>query len=995
VNALTRAGWLVAAGSVVAATLAGGTAASAATRAARPVPPATRLAHVRHAPALNSRQVRDVRSREAVMAAHPRAVPRFAATGAAATTFTVNSPADSGLAAPTGTTCVDSETTPHCSLRAAIEAADNLGTAAAVKVPSGTYELTTGDALSVTDPAGVSVTGAGSASTTIEGDGSGIIDESPPSGSAPSPALFLTGVRLTGGADGEGGAIYLGYDNSGAQAVLTRDALTGNTATDGGGAIYASYEDSLYLTDTTVSGNHAPAGAGIYEYWSYLDLVGDAITFNTTTAGGGGEGGGIYTEYGVVDLTGGLVSRDTAGDSADLGLGGGIYDDGYADITLDRAGVNHDTATDGGFGGGIYSFIDQVDATGGSISHDTVAGTNGSGGGIVLVGGAQVGLHGVTMTGDTTAGAAALGAGGGAIYDYVDEYGSLLTVDAHTMITGADNSAVYVYGFYGGASVDVADSTISGNSDTSLNGSDKSSDSDLSGCGGAICADNAQSGFFTVDLTGDAISGNSSTGVFAAGGVVVDAGEEGGAALHLDGDTFQGNVGHGSGSSGAVQLTTYHDSTVSLEATGSTFTQNSAPDAGLGGALDAYNYDDQYSPLAVSLTGDHFTDNSVGSAATDEEGEGGAVFIYSYVALDDHGSTFSANRALGTDASGGAVSDESLQSSRFSGTVFSGNLAPGTGSVGGAYYTDNAAGDVYTGVTMSANSAEYGGAVYAGSDASEQRFTDSTISGNTARGAGSGDPGYGAGIYADGAVLAATNSTISGNTAQSGGSTPGEGGGVFETGRIDIVYSTITANTAAQGGGIYEDGFGGSLLGSIVARNSAGNCHVADTETVLTSLGGNVLGSASCVDGVQSSDKVTTAPGLKPLAANGGPTETVALKAASPAIDRAGYDCPATDQRGQVRSASACDAGAYQLAAGSISTLTPASGHGGRSVTIRGTGFTFARSVYFAAKTAKFLVVRNTRIVAVVPKGHAPGKVVVKVLTPDGLRKVGHFTYTS
>ena len=101
---------------------------------------------------------------------------------------------------------------------------------------------------------------------------------------------------------------------------------------------------------------------------------------------------------------------------------------------------------------------------------------------------------------------------------------------------------------------------------------------------------------------------------------MVDAGEEGGAALHLDGDTFQGNVGHGSGSSGAVQLTTYHDSTVSLEATGSTFTQNSAPDAGLGGALDAYNSDDDYSPLAVSLTRDHFTDNSVGSAATDEEG---------------------------------------------------------------------------------------------------------------------------------------------------------------------------------------------------------------------------------------------------------------------------------------------------------------------------------------------------------------------------------------
>jgi hypothetical protein len=54
-------------------------------------------------------------------------------------------------------------------------------------------------------------------------------------------------------------------------------------------------------------------------------------------------------------------------------------------------------------------------------------------------------------------------------------------------------------------------------------------------------------------------------------------------------------------------------------------------------------------------------------------------------------------------------------------------------------------------------------------------------------------------------------------------------------------------------------------------------------------------------------------PAFTPLADNGGPTLTLALKPGSPALDAAGGACPAVDQRGLARPVgAACDAGAFE-----------------------------------------------------------------------------------
>jgi hypothetical protein len=59
------------------------------------------------------------------------------------------------------------------------------------------------------------------------------------------------------------------------------------------------------------------------------------------------------------------------------------------------------------------------------------------------------------------------------------------------------------------------------------------------------------------------------------------------------------------------------------------------------------------------------------------------------------------------------------------------------------------------------------------------------------------------------------------------------------------------------------------------------------------------------------SNLATSTPGLRPLAANGGPTETVALRPASPAIGNAGPGAPPRDQRGRRRDAHP-DIGAFE-----------------------------------------------------------------------------------
>jgi hypothetical protein len=171
-------------------------------------------------------------------------------------------------------------------------------------------------------------------------------------------------------------------------------------------------------------------------------------------------------------------------------------------------------------------------------------------------------------------------------------------------------------------------------------------------------------------------------------------------------------------------------------------------------------------------------------------------------------------------------------------------------------------------------------------------------------------------------VLRIVNSTVSANraTSQEGVS----GAGVTHVGqtRLDVLSSTISGNTAYgpdvddRGGNLFEAGNEGGVT---VLRDSIVSAGVADPGSencfgdAVQSAGHNIDSLNQC-NFTGAGDKVNTDPLLAPLAANGGPTRTLALPAGSPAID-AGTDCPATDQRGVVRpQLSACDIGAFEYA---------------------------------------------------------------------------------
>src|SRR5207248_3048941 len=89
-----------------------------------------------------------------------------------------------------------------------------------------------------------------------------------------------------------------------------------------------------------------------------------------------------------------------------------------------------------------------------------------------------------------------------------------------------------------------------------------------------------------------------------------------------------------------------------------------------------------------------------------------------------------------------------------------------------------------------------------------------------------------------------------------------------------------------------------------------------------------------------------TDPQLLPLANNGGPTQTHALPASSPAVDAGDNSaCPQTDQRGLTRpfdgnfnGIAICDGGAFELRGGPPAVVTgAASGVSANGATVAGT----------------------------------------------------------
>ncbi|MEM7245621.1 MAG: choice-of-anchor Q domain-containing protein [Acidobacteriota bacterium] len=185
------------------------------------------------------------------------------------------------------------------------------------------------------------------------------------------------------------------------------------------------------------------------------------------------------------------------------------------------------------------------------------------------------------------------------------------------------------------------------------------------------------------------------------------------------------------------------------------------------------------------------------------------------------------------------------------------------------------------------------------------------------------------------------NWTISGNTAAE------RAGGVLHNSgccQLSFVGATITGNHAGtEGGGVYQEGFGLTLRGCIIAGNTSGGAALEDDCVPAVSASNSVLGldgeSGGCVVGdgsIVPDGGIETV--LDPvLRDNGGILPSHALVAGSPAIDRQGQEADRSrcgtelwevDGRGAPRPLDDgnCDAGAVEF--GSVAPCLDCDGDG-------------------------------------------------------------------
>lgn len=381
----------------------------------------------------------------------------------------------------------------------------------------------------------------------------------------------------------------------------------------------------------------------------------------------------------------------------------------------------------------------------------------------------------------------------------------------------------------------------------------------------------------------------------------------------------------------------------SLNIAKSAFTNNKVTGDGfVGGAVSFFQANG-------TVTDSTFDKNSV----VGPTGAGGAIGVFGNPTVTFKNATISNNSVVGGPGGGIWTRGNSFATLVIENSTISNNSAGGDS--GGGVYVGNASKVTITSTKITGNTAGTSGGGFYSLQNATVSITNSTISGNTAQ-AGNGG---GLTFYYNGS-LTLDSSTVSGNSAS------GKGGGIYFYGNATsflVRNSTISTNTSgAEGGGVAFEGLantatflnstiafndsttagGGiarasgtgtiSLSSTIVAANTVGKVgNVGTADLSFDTAATNVAGDNNLI-GVQDASTNVTLTGtgnltgdavtplnakLGALANNGGPTETHALAADSPAVNAGNNNAGLkSDQRGFQRVAGGTiDIGAYEFGA--------------------------------------------------------------------------------
>jgi CSLREA domain-containing protein len=781
-------------------------------------------------------------------------------------TFTVNTQNDTNLATPSSTSCVDTDG--NCSLRAAVEAANNdAPNVDAINVPAGYDILLNSSFGSINVNTSMFISGlSGGAAPVVDGQGATEVFDIYSNDPTVNPAVQIGNMTIQGGSSSDGGDIFLGDYTS--DLTLSSVTVTGGSATDGGG-IYV-YDGASLWTDagTSITNNTASScGGGIWN-GGFVNGSGSTISGNSAGCGGG------------IDNEGALSLDATQINTNNASAGGAVYNnysltDNGSSYNGNTAGTSTNPVSDAE--GAVLSNWDAANLTNVTVSGSQSWATSEVDGG-VFFNAWQLSLNNVSVT-NTTSRADGNSIYGGVVANEADQgdgtFNGTLSVNGLT-VSGTSNGTPGVDTYvYGGVLYNDYQASVTG-----LNAS-----STTNNVGGDEVFGGVGDVDFALDFSGP--TPNFYNGVTSYNNVTVSGTTNSGTAdAYIQGGAF--DVGYdifaGPGSPGPGDALSGNITGGTISGTTNTIDTNEVD----GGAVASQ------SPIALS-------DVSIDS--TTVNASGGTVFGGAVDSIMEGGPFFlSFPEVAATNVS---VTNTSVT-----------NVGGGNGLVsGGAWYnTDemNATHLQILDTSATADSAVFGGAFTNGfflnNDGDLSNITNSTF----ARTNSNGPTGGAVGVLFLEAPTSFTNVTVDDNTT----SGPHFADTVGAEAPQSFTNVTMANNTVSSGGdGIFIDSGAVHFKNTIMETNGGPNCVSGPSTGSFVSDGGNIEGGGNTCNFNLPSDQVNVANvGVAPVGNNGGSVQTAALQPGSPAIGNGvSAGCPSTDARGVARPANSCDVGAFQL----------------------------------------------------------------------------------
>ncbi len=288
----------------------------------------------------------------------------------------------------------------------------------------------------------LTIRGASSSSSIIDGGAAGTVVTIPPGVSVTLESLTVRNGRTAG----NGGGI-LNQGTLVGRDIVVSGNVAATVASSAGGGIYSN--GHLTLTDSTVAVNESHfGGGGIYVVGSAAtaSIVRTSIVENrvrdlTTDFRGGG---GLHVVFGDVTV------RDSriVGNRTDFTGGGVTVRGSGAEVEITDTSIDANVSR---FGGGIRTQSSaRLTISGSTISNNTATGDNAAGGGLRL-------SAPVTIANSTIFGNSATGSGGGVSVE------STLTLDSATIVGNSGGFGGGIASFSAGTTL-ITNSIVAGNS---------------------------------------------------------------------------------------------------------------------------------------------------------------------------------------------------------------------------------------------------------------------------------------------------------------------------------------------------------------------------------------------------------------------------------------------------------------------------------------------------------------------------------------------------